>query len=82
MSDHPDRITVDLDDLSADEIDTIEEIIDGPLDEAFGPGKRRAPLMRALALVHLRRGDPSATLEQAGKVRVSLGGDDAEESPT
>lgn len=63
---------VDIDDLTLDEIELVEEVIDGPFDEAFEKGKRKAPAMKALALVVLRREVPGATVEDVGKLKIRI----------
>ncbi|MFF4408116.1 hypothetical protein [Streptomyces sp. NPDC001404] len=65
-------LSIDLDSLSIDEIDVIEEIIDGPLDELAKPGARKAKMLRAMAVVLKRREDPNFSLEDAGRLRISL----------
>ncbi|MBD0712556.1 hypothetical protein OHA38_20445 [Streptomyces sp. NBC_01732] len=67
-------LSIDLDSLSIDEIETIEEIIDGPLDDLAKPGARKAKMLRAMALVIMQRKDPSFTAADAGKLRISLKG--------
>ncbi|MFF2406718.1 hypothetical protein [Streptomyces sp. NPDC058092] len=65
-------LSIDIDSLSIDEIDVIEDIIDGPLDALAKPGARKAKLLRAMAVVIKRREDPTFTAEDAGKLRISL----------
>ncbi|MDX2390187.1 hypothetical protein NJL88_08930 [Streptomyces sp. DK15] len=65
-------LSIDIDSLSIDEIDLIEETIDGPLDQLAKPGARKAKLLRAMALVIKRREDPTFTAEDAGKLRIQL----------
>ncbi|MFF4430499.1 hypothetical protein ACN20G_14510 [Streptomyces sp. BI20] len=65
-------LSIDIDSLSIDEIDIIEDIIDGPLDQLAKPGARKAKLLRAMAVVIKRREDPTFTAEDAGKLRISL----------
>ncbi|MFC9651461.1 hypothetical protein [Streptomyces sp. NPDC056937] len=67
-------LSIDLDSLSIDEIETIEDIIDGPLDDLAKPGARKAKMLRAMALVIMQRKDPSFTAADAGKLRISLKG--------
>ncbi len=61
-----------LEELSPDEIDDIENYLDMPLDTAFGPGQRRGKPLRAVAWIVKRRDNPAFTLEDAGKVRIRL----------
>ncbi len=69
-----DILSIDLDSLTIDEIDVIEEIIDGPLDELGKAGARKGKMLRAMALVILRRKNPAVTAEDAGKLRITLKG--------
>lgn len=76
-------ITLDLDlgSLTIDELEMVEEALGGvSIEDAFKPGQRRAPVLRAIAWVVLRREDPDATLEDAGRVRISMS--DAGDPPT
>lgn len=65
-------LSIDIDSLSIEEIETIEEIIDGPLDELARPGARKGRMMRAMAVVLKRRTNPSFSIEDAGTLRISL----------
>ncbi|MFC9739156.1 hypothetical protein ACFVKC_14720 [Streptomyces noursei] len=67
-----DVLSIDLDSLSIDEIETIEEIIDGPLDDLAKPGARKAKMLRAMAVVIMQRKDPDFSAADAGKLRISL----------
>ncbi|MFF4424162.1 hypothetical protein ACFY04_25835 [Streptomyces sp. NPDC001549] len=67
-----DVLSLDIDSLTIDEIDVIEEIIDGPLDSLAKPGARKAKLLRAMAVVIKQRDDPSFTAEDAGKLRIQF----------
>ncbi|WP_282793676.1 hypothetical protein [Streptomyces sp. CC224B] len=67
-----DILSLDIDSLTIDEIDVIEEIIDGPLDSLAKPGARKAKLLRAMAVVVKRREDPDFSAEDAGKLRISF----------
>lgn len=84
----PDVLTVDLDDLTLDEIDVLETLMDAPLDALSKPGAKRAPLLRAMAVVVKRREDAAAypvdteeeraaTMRKVGSLRVNLGGSEA-----
>ncbi|WP_030779360.1 hypothetical protein [Streptomyces sp. NRRL S-920] len=65
-------LSLDIDSLTIDEIDVIEEIIDGPLDSLAKPGARKAKMLRAMAVVIKRREDPSFTAEDAGKLKIQF----------
>ncbi|MFJ8386221.1 hypothetical protein ACIQ9Q_17185 [Streptomyces sp. NPDC094438] len=65
-------LSLDIDSLTIDEIDVIEDIIDGPLDSLAKPGARKAKLLRAMAVVIKRRDDPSFTAEDAGSLRIQF----------
>ncbi|WP_172385210.1 hypothetical protein [Streptomyces sp. MNP-20] len=65
-------LSLDIDSLTIDEIDVIEEIIDGPLDMLAKPGARKAKLLRAMAVVIKRREDPDFSAEDAGKLKIQF----------
>ncbi|MFJ7419779.1 hypothetical protein ACIQXD_14355 [Streptomyces uncialis] len=65
-------LSLDIDSLSIDEIEIIEDIIDGPLDQLAKPGARKSKLLRAMAVVIKRRDDPSFSAKDAGKLRIAF----------
>jgi hypothetical protein len=65
-------LSLNIDSLTLDEIDAIEEIIDAPLDSLTKPGTRKAKLLKAMAYVIKRRDNPNFTIEDAGKLRIQL----------
>ncbi|MDJ0462010.1 hypothetical protein [Streptomyces sp. H27-C3] len=67
-----DILSIDIDSLSIDEIETIEDIIDGPLDSLGKPGMRKGKMLRAMAVVIKRREDPTFSADDAGKLRITL----------
>ncbi|MFF3086369.1 hypothetical protein ACFVRB_15165 [Streptomyces nojiriensis] len=67
-----DVLSLDIDSLTIDEIDVIEDIIDGPLDSLAKPGARKAKLLRAMAVVIKQREDPTFSAEDAGKLRIEF----------
>ncbi|MEU3713616.1 hypothetical protein [Streptomyces catenulae] len=67
-------LALDLDSLSIDEIDIIEEVTGAPLDELRKPGRRRGPMLRAMAVVVKRREDPSFSPKDAGRLRLEFKG--------
>ncbi|WP_406138807.1 hypothetical protein OH828_14430 [Streptomyces anulatus] len=67
-----DVFSLDIDSLSLNEIEAIEDIIDGPLDSLAKPGAKKARMLKAMAFVVKRREDPNFTIEDAGNLRVEL----------
>jgi hypothetical protein len=65
-------LALNIDSLTLDEIDAIEEIIDAPLDSLNKPGQKRAKLLKAMAYVIKRRENPDFTIEDAGRLRIQL----------
>jgi hypothetical protein len=68
----PDVLSLNLESLTIDEIDAIEEIIDAPLDSLSKPGVRKAKLLKAMAYVIKKRDNPDFTIEDAGRLRLIL----------
>jgi hypothetical protein len=64
-----------LNDLTIEEIEMVEDIIDAPIDELSSKGMKKGKVLRALAYINARRTNPEFTLEEAGKFRVR--GDDS-----
>jgi hypothetical protein len=67
-----DVLEVNLDHLTVEEIEDIEEVIDAPIDSLQDPTKRKGKTLRAIVYVLCRRDDPDFTLEQAGKKRIKF----------
>ena len=67
-----DFLSIDLNDLRVHEIETIEEVIGGPIDKAFSDGAPRGKVLRAIGYVVKRRENPDFTLEDAGNLRIRL----------
>ncbi|MFB8107282.1 hypothetical protein ACFC3O_31505 [Streptomyces sp. NPDC056007] len=65
-------LSLDIDSLSIDEIELIEEVIDGPLDQLAKPGARKGKLLRAMAVVIKRREIPDFSAEDAGRLRIEF----------
>lgn len=65
----------DLDSLTVEEVEILEEVTGVSMDEAFAPGRPKGRALRALAYISGRRADPEFTLEDAGKVRLALSGE-------
>ncbi|MBB1251843.1 hypothetical protein [Streptomyces alkaliterrae] len=70
------RISVDIDDLTIAEIETIEEVIDAPLDTMSRPDMKKGRFLRAIAVVVKRRTDPDFSVEDAGDLIISLSQDE------
>lgn len=67
---HDGRVTVDINDLTAAEIEAVEEVIDASIVSVFDPKARQGKAARALGWVMVRRTNPEFTLEEAGDLRV------------
>lgn len=67
----PVQLSVDLNDLTIEEVELIEDILDQPFESAFGPGQKRGKAMRALAFIAMRRDDPAVTMADVGQVKIS-----------
>lgn len=67
-----DVIEIDLNHLTIDEIETIEDIVDAPIDSITNPNMRKAKLLKAVGFVIKRRTNPEFRLEDAGKLRVKF----------
>jgi hypothetical protein len=67
------EITFDLDSLSIEEIEILEDVTDMPINEVIGKNVKKGKLLRAIAYIEGRRSDPSYTLEMAGKVNLAEG---------
>jgi hypothetical protein len=69
MTELPDRIAVDPDDLTLDEFEEVERLLDG--EDAFTGKGPKAKALKAIAFVSLRRDYPDITFEEVGKIRIS-----------
>lgn len=67
----PERIVIDPDDLTLDEVEEVETMLGMPIDAIFGAGLPRATALKAVLLVLTRRDDPEATLASVGAVKLS-----------
>lgn len=67
-----DVIEIDLDHLTIDEIETIEDIVDAPIDSITNPNMRKAKFLKAIGFVIKRRTNPEFKLEDAGKLHVKF----------
>ena len=71
-----DVLTVDINDLTVEEVEIVEEVTGVAIDRAFDKDRPKGKLLRALAYISRRRTDPTFTLEDAGKLRVTAASDD------
>ncbi len=75
----PDVISIDLDDLTIDEIELLEDELNMPFDgigKIFAdPNAKKAKVLRAIALAVRRRTDPDFPAEKAGKLKISFKAD-------
>ena len=73
---------IDINSLTIDELDLVEEVTGAPLEDVMAGKARATKVLRAFALVALRRDNPEATLADAGKVDVSGLGELLGQRPT
>lgn len=78
MSDTPTPapLSIDVEDLTIEEVEIIEEITDAAIDSLFAPGAKKGKTLRALAFVAARREDPNVTIEEVGSRRLDLAATD------
>ncbi|MFE0020522.1 hypothetical protein [Amycolatopsis sp. NPDC059021] len=65
-------VSIDIDELSISEIETVEDIIDASIESVAKPGARKGKFLRAIAFVVKRREDPGFTIEQAGELKIRV----------
>lgn len=75
---------IDIDSMTLDEIELIENMTGQSIDSVMDDGKPRGRAFKAFIFVFKRRTDPNFTIEQAGKLSLEeatalFGGD--EEDP-
>lgn len=68
----PDIIDANPDYLTLDEVDKVEEMLGGPIDN-MGKLPRRGPVLRILATVIKQRTEPGFLLENAGSLKIRFG---------
>ena len=68
------KLSIDIDDLTIGEIETIEDIIDDSIDSIGKPGSRKGKFLKAVAYVVMKRDNPEFTLEDAANVRLDVKG--------
>lgn len=84
-SDEPLELTVDMNRLTINDIDVLEDITGKPVSEMSADGQRQGPVLRAMAMLAMNRRDPrrfpigtaadrAATAEKVGNMRLNLGG--------
>jgi len=69
------KIKLDPEELTLDELEEFENVLadmpgGGGFDTAFAKGSKRAPAMKIIAWLILKRDDPELTLADAGKVKL------------
>ncbi len=69
-------LDINIESLTVAEIETIEEIVGESVDTAFGEGKPRGKLLRAIGYVVKKRENPEFTIEDAGNLVVKLSDSD------
>mgnify|MGYP003639133333 CR=1 FL=1 len=77
---NPEVFTVDIDNLTINDIETIEEMTGVAIDKLGDPDMPKGKMMRALAFVKARKTDPTATPESVGNLVLQIS--DSEVDPT
>ena len=72
----PETFKVDVQELTINDIETIEEMTGLPIDKIGDPDAPKGKLMRALAFVKARKTDPDATPESVGHLVLDMGNND------
>ena len=72
MADADGHIEIDIDDLTIDEVILFEEQTGCPIDELGAAGRMKGPMLRALAFIAERRKNPTVTLEEIGRLKISV----------
>lgn len=75
----PETFKVDMQELTINDIETIEEMTGMPIDKIGDADQPKGKLMRALAFISARKTDPTATPESVGDLVLDMG---AGENPT
>ncbi len=75
---------IDIDSMTLDEIELVENLAGASIDTIMDAGKPRGRAFKAFIFVFKKRTDPNFTIEQAGKISMGeaaglFGGD--EEDP-
>lgn len=69
----PETFKVDVQQLTINDVETIEEMTGMPIDKLGDPDAPKGKLMRALAFIKARKTDPSATPESVGDLVLDMG---------
>ena len=72
LSQLPEIVRVDPDELTIGEAELVEEMAEQSIDMFGRPGTPKAKFMRAMGYVKKRRTDPNFTWEQSAHVRVRV----------
>ena len=64
-------ISIDVDDLTVAEVEQLEDVLEGSLDQFAKDGAKKGKFMRALAWISVRRTNPDFTWEEAGNIRIA-----------
>jgi hypothetical protein len=67
--------SIDIESLTIDDIETIEDMIGAPIDKLGDPSMPKGKMLRALAFVKARKTDPDATPESVGGMRIEVATD-------
>lgn len=70
-----DVFSVDIQSLTIDDIETIEDITGFAIDKLGDPDMPKGKMMRALAFVKARKTDPTATPASVGHLRLEIASD-------
>ena len=63
---------IDLDKLTLNEIEEIEDLTDTPFDELFTAKGKKGRMLKAIGYVVKKREDPDFTYEQAGELPMDF----------
>lgn len=73
------KLNIDPEDLTIEELELLEDSIGASFESVFSDGAPKAKALRVLTWIALRRTNPEATLEEAGRYKLgdlNLGTDD------
>lgn len=65
------EVQFDWDDLTIDEVCTLEDVIGRSIDTIQGEGQPQGKVLLAMMYIAKRREDPDFTLEDAGRLKVT-----------
>jgi hypothetical protein len=72
MAVEPQTVSIDIETLSIEEVEIIEDMLGLPIDKLTDPNTPKGRMMRAIAYVIARRTDPTVTPEDVGKWTIRL----------